>query len=575
MASHLRPKSPVISLWILMLLLGAYGGAQDLLAQAIEVNQAIPDNAPQDTVNLNVQIKGKGFKKGAQARWFISGTNDPGGVRVNSTVFVNSTELVANIDVAADAVITQFDIVVALSDGRTGKGIRLFSVTAKGSGTESCVAPTPVLAAPAPDCYLTAAGCLDVSFGSFGLVVTNTSGSEPVETDSDIANAVAIQADGKIVAAGRGLNPDAATREEDFTVVRYNSDGSMDTAFGVGGVVKVAGGTGGAWAVSIQPDDGKIVLAGDGFLIVRLNPDGTLDPNFGNGGMTTVTFTARTGKNRTQIATGTARGLVLQPDGKIVAVGGASTKTIYGSSIARLNPDGSLDSTFDTGGTVYIQDGTEGAGTVILQPVEVGTTTEHRILVGAWKDFALMRFTPSGGLDTTFGPNGTGMVQTDFCSTSDMVRALGLDAAGNILASGFARFSFEEASMAVARYSPNGILDTSFGDPQLTSSGEPTGKTLINLVGPWDLSDGLVPQADGKIVLTGGGGDVYCLTTCYGGLVRLNNDGTLDTTFGTGGVVTSSAPAGGGVAQPDGKIVTHGSVEADGGYNFAVARYWH
>ena len=100
-----------------------------LLAQDVTVNSANPNNAPQGTVNLNVTIGGKGFKKGAASKFFITGTSNPGGIRVNSTTFVTSTTLVANVDIASDAVVTKFDIVVALSDGRTGKGTQLFTVT--------------------------------------------------------------------------------------------------------------------------------------------------------------------------------------------------------------------------------------------------------------------------------------------------------------------------------------------------------------------------------------------------------------------------------------------------------------
>lgn len=100
-------------------------------AQEIQVTSANPPAAEQGTVNLNVTIKGKGFKNGAQAKWFVTGTTNPGGVRVNSTTFVNPTELIANIDVDDAATIANFDIEVT-SNGRTGKGTELFKVVQKG-----------------------------------------------------------------------------------------------------------------------------------------------------------------------------------------------------------------------------------------------------------------------------------------------------------------------------------------------------------------------------------------------------------------------------------------------------------
>ncbi|HUU14188.1 MAG TPA: delta-60 repeat domain-containing protein [Terriglobia bacterium] len=191
-------------------------------AQEVVVSAAVPDNSPQGTVNLNVTIKGKGFKKGAKAQWFVTGTTNPGGVTVNSTAFVSSTELAANITVAAEAQTDKkFDIKVTLSSGRTGKGIELFSVT--------------VPARPA-DCYSSAPGCLDTSFGDgTGKVTTKTAAGTPYESSSASAQAVAIQANGAIVAAGNTPDPNDGTR--DFALVRYNSDGSLDLGFGTGGIV--------------------------------------------------------------------------------------------------------------------------------------------------------------------------------------------------------------------------------------------------------------------------------------------------------------------------------------------------
>jgi len=115
---------------------------QPAIAQ-IQVNSANPSAAPQGTVNLNVTIAGSGFKKGATAQWFLTGTTNPGGVTVNSTTFGGSSSLTANITVAADAVISGFDIVVTNLDGRTGKGTDKFAVTAKGTPVGCVTSGTP------------------------------------------------------------------------------------------------------------------------------------------------------------------------------------------------------------------------------------------------------------------------------------------------------------------------------------------------------------------------------------------------------------------------------------------------
>jgi hypothetical protein len=101
------------------------------LAADIEVTSADPDAAEQATVNLDVNITGNGFGKGAKAKFLVTGTENSGGINVNRTTFVNSKKLIANIDVAEAAETGGFDIEVT-TKGRTGKGIDLFSVQKKG-----------------------------------------------------------------------------------------------------------------------------------------------------------------------------------------------------------------------------------------------------------------------------------------------------------------------------------------------------------------------------------------------------------------------------------------------------------
>jgi len=94
----------------------------------ITVTSATPNNAPQGTINLNVTVGGKGFNKGAKATWYVGGTTDTGGVTVNSTTFVSSSQLVANITVADTATVSGYDVVVHNTSGRTGVGSDLFTI---------------------------------------------------------------------------------------------------------------------------------------------------------------------------------------------------------------------------------------------------------------------------------------------------------------------------------------------------------------------------------------------------------------------------------------------------------------
>lgn len=110
------------------------------LAAQISVTSASPNSAAQGTINLNIAVGGSGFKHGAASQFFISGTTNPGGITVNSTAFISSSQLTANISVSTTASISSFDIQVTNSDGRTGKGTGLFSVTNPNSvSNQGCI----------------------------------------------------------------------------------------------------------------------------------------------------------------------------------------------------------------------------------------------------------------------------------------------------------------------------------------------------------------------------------------------------------------------------------------------------
>jgi uncharacterized delta-60 repeat protein len=381
---------------------------------------------------------------------------------------------------------------------------------------------TVVLIVPSP---LSAAdGDLDPTFGVGGIVITDFSGGD------DYAFTLVLQPDAKIVAAGH--------TSSGFALARYNSDGSLDTSFGSGGKV-VTTFSGGATAVAIQ-SDGKIVAAG-GSLLVRYYSDGTLDTTFGTGGKVVQTGFG-----------GFSVSIVLQSDGKIVTAGAMFAPADF--ALARYNGDGSLDTTFGSGGlvTTDFSGRDDEASASLLQAdgkiVAAGRTTST---VGTVQgSFALARYNTDGSLDTTFGT--AGRVITSFAADdASVVETLILQPDGKIVAGG-GRFIIEEG-LRLARYNSDGSLDPTFGVE---------GKIYDVLSGVEAKS--LALQPDGKIIAAS-----YPFVSDIA-LARYNPDGSLDPTFGVNGYVSGDG-AWAIVLQLDGKIVAAGQVVNPD--DFMVARY--
>ncbi len=582
-----RTAPALILLSLGFLFLNVTGALSSAQAQIVQVTAANPTSTAQGTTNLNVKVIGKGFKNGANAKWFVTGTTDPGGVTVNSTAFVNSGELTANITVADSAVIANFDIQVLNSDGRGGKGTELFAVIAKGGSASTCPSLSPA-ATGNTNCYSVQAGCLDTTFGGSGFVHTDPDGP----SYSSFINSLVMQSDGKIIVAGQATD-NANGTGADFLLSRFNSDGSVDTSFGSVnpsnpslrlGYVMTAFTTGSDLASSVAlQTDGKIVAGGSaspgGFAVARYNNDGTLDGAFANGGKTIIDFASAA----------SVRQLVIQSDGKIILAGEAGSPSQFG--LARLNQNGTLDSTFGSAGKLVVNPsdlkrGNGFAWSVALQRIPA-VTGEERIVVAGWatenlfggstaSTFALMRFRPNGAIDTTFGNNGRAYVP--FFGFTDQIRQIAIDSANRIVAAGNVRTGNDSCGSyiqdyGVTRLTTNGALDTTLGG----------GKQTADIYGGADNVYGLALQSDGKIIIAG-----YAhssdLTLKDFALLRLNADGTRDSSFGLlgNGVVTTDffglADYAIAVAvQPnDGKIVVAGSitVSSSNGGEVAVARYW-
>jgi uncharacterized delta-60 repeat protein len=402
-------------------------------------------------------------------------------------------------------------------------------------------------------------GDLDATFGTGGVVITNLGGLEN-------AKALAIQPDGKIVVAGEGNT--VANRK--FLLARYLPDGTMDPAFGSGGVVISDFGGFEYFSAVVVQTDGKIVGGGrfnSDFALVRYLANGSLDLAFGTGGLVRTDL-----GSIEEIAA-----LILQPDGKLVAAGWTQRST-FDFALVRYNADGTPDASFGAGTGRVISDwgGAELAFALALQldGKLVAAGLSERVFIDASgvrrvnRDFAVARYDADGALDATFGTGG--LVTTEFTAGAlELAEAVFVQPDGKIIAAGY-RLLSNDNDFAIARYNMDGTLDATFGNGGLV--------TTDILGGSDEVARGIVLQRDSKIVVAGSTGRLFEPPNFA--LVRYMPDGSLDTGFGQGGHVTTDLGGGtsdevnGAALQQDGKVVLAGLLNnTQGGFDVALARY--
>jgi uncharacterized delta-60 repeat protein len=401
---------------------------------------------------------------------------------------------------------------------------------------------------------------LDPTFDQDGKRTTDFFGQD------DQANAVALQSDGKLVVVGTAQT----NLDRRFAVARYNPNGSLDATFGSGGKLTtdfpqpfVE-----ANAVALQPD-GKIVVAGSAggnFALVRYNPDGKLDHSFGGDGRVITDYSSYV-HFAVHINTSEARAVALQPDGKIVAAGWVNLDNGNGQiALARYNPNGQLDTSFDSDGKVMTNLGSNGAEAngIAIQPN--GKIVVAGLLSGSHRtDSVLARYNRNGSLDTSFDSDGKRV--ENFYNSDEGAWAVALQPDGKIVTVGIATNPPSLGGFAVRRYNPDGSRDTTFGSD---------GNVLTDFFNQGAWARAVVIQPDGKIVVAGWAFKDLSLGFA---LARYQTDGTLDTSFDSDGRLTTNfscarAFATGLALQPDGKIVAAGSTTAiNEALDFAIARY--
>ena len=404
-----------------------------------------------------------------------------------------------------------------------------------------------------------AEGILDETFGANqdGLVTTDVGAA----AGSNRIGSLALQPDGKIVVAGMSR---MSTNYHQFTLVRYNADGTLDPEFGNEGnvVTHLSGFNDVIKGIVLQPD-GKIVAGGFAdygnggtiyMAVARYLSNGDLDEGFGQGGIVKTDWSKGTGYNYIE-------GIALQPDGKILAAGTSKVGTnSWRFAVVRYNANGTLDTTFGSKGiaaVIIYNNASDWASNIAyaltVQPngkiVAVGSARS----VGGQRDIVLMRFTAKGARDQSFGKKGLVVTKLPFDASS---QAVVLQSNGMILVG-----VNSAGPGCILRYKSGGTLDKTFGQNGMVS----TANSVYSLA----------LKKNGSILT---GGVFKNETNDDFSLGRYNLNGSLDTSFGNGGSVVTDFSGGNDAIlalaiQSDGKVVA-------GGYAFngiqevwAVARY--
>ena len=329
-----------------------------------------------------------------------------------------------------------------------------------------------------------APGDLDPTFGNGGIVVTSFSNAPYY----DLPVAIKVQPDGKVLVCGEIRQDDADWNS--FTVslfiARYHPNGTLDASFGTNGKVVTPINSGpdfvGRGGIALQPD-GKIVLVGwnrdpgDGFAVSRYNSDGTVDASFGLGG-----------KVLTQGDVMYAAGVAVQPDGRLVVVGARASDAFKGGiAVVRYNPDGSLDTNFGEGGKSITQFSPYAAGLVVMLQSDgrIVVAGRNRGNGGYDTSFTLVRYHADGSLDSAFGVGGK--VVHKFPNAAAYLNDALLQPDNRIVVTG-SIFSPNPPVMAIVRYNADGSVDTNFGTHGVhTSAGfagdsialQPNGKIVL------------------------------------------------------------------------------------------------
>jgi uncharacterized delta-60 repeat protein len=499
-------------------------------------------------------------------------------------------------------------------DGNPDPGFGSGGETTDAAGAALALQPDGKLLVAGPNGVgrYNADGSLDTTFGTNGFATNSAAGAQA---------AVAVQPDGKIVVGQNVV--ELATNTDALAVSRYNADGSPDAGFGTQGTTTTATGGNLSSTVSglVLEGTGRIVVAdavnngSPSLVLFGYTSAGALDGGFGTGGRVATPLTA-SGLSGTE---------ALALDGSnLVVVGQILGPAAEDFGVSRYTASGIPDATFGSGGTVATDipvavDATA-AGAVLLgdgKLIVAGTVSGVSNLDGSL--VGLVRYNPDGSLDTGFGTGGRVTTHTA-AGALDAAGAVGVQPGGRIIVAGSSLVAPDSERLLLVGYLPDGRLDPTFGtggevltevsgggfagtlsasstplaiapDGEITVGGNRgSGPGTVGFVvrytadgrlefGPVDVplsgAKGMQLQADGKLVVVGPEKAATAVPLNLA-VTRLNNNGTVDTSFGTDGVTvttlnTATNSAGAVTLQPDGKILVAGS--SAGGFQMGVVRY--
>lgn len=402
-------------------------------------------------------------------------------------------------------------------------------------------------------------GTIDSTFGVNGRVLTL------MQSSNDKLNFVEVQSDDKILAGGNVIY-DTVNNKNAFALIRYHSNGSIDSSFANNGsmIYNFNGGSATANTIKLQAD-GKIILAGQatsgnlkGFAAIRLNSDGSLDTTFANGG-SLITSISNVDDRVFTIA--------LHPDGRIMLGGYSKSSTYTKLAVARYDINGNIDTSFNnTGIVLYAQTGNN----VLCNGISIDSVGNYILsgnssYTGSSSGF-LRKYLANGILDTSFGINGTWTtgVGNGFSDNTTGIKTL---PDGKMLV-GYTSSYTAPKKFAIRRFLPSSWAV----DPTFANGGTAYYSSGITSYAAATFAQ----QPDGKILVTGNyqNGSIKSFAT-----VRYEANGALDSLFGTNGIVVSpftsndNSSSNDIAVQSNGGIIVAGNNTQNNVRRFALIKY--